>query len=243
MKRLLASFGWILLLIPFISIAGTRTVFHSIHETISTEERQVSGFTGISSSGSYDVYVKMGSTEDLRIEGDEDIIKNIETRVDKGILKIRNIKSNNGWNWNNREKVKIYITAKSLNTLSVSGSGNMQVEGTIKSNLINSQVSGSGSIRMNIQSSTLNAAVSGSGSVRASGSASVANIAVSGSGQFEGKNLKTNTSSIKVSGSGDASINADEQLNAVLSGSGNISYSGNPQVNQTKSGSGRISKN
>lgn len=242
MKTLLASFGWLLLLLPFISVASTKTILKTLNG-ISAEERRVSDFTGISSSGSYDVYVQMGTKEELRIEGNEEVIKNIETKVVKGILTIRNTGSNRGWSWNIREKVKIYITAKSLNALSLSGSGNMAVEGTIKAPLVNSHVSGSGSIRMRIQSSTLNSAVSGSGSLHISGSASVANIAVSGSGHFEGRELATDTTSVRVSGSGSASMNVEEQLNAVLSGSGNIRYSGDPEVNQVKSGSGRITRN
>ncbi|MFD2162189.1 head GIN domain-containing protein [Paradesertivirga mongoliensis] len=242
MKTIFASFGWLLLLLPFISMAGTKTILRTINSTISSEDRQVSDFTGISSSGSYDIYVKMGASESLRIEGDEDVIGNIETKVDKGILKIRNTK-NTGWNWNVRQKVKIYITAKSLNQLSISGSGSMEIDGTIKSSTINTQVSGSGNMRMTVECSTLNAAVSGSGNIRISGSASDANVAVSGSGGFDGKNLKTSTTDARVSGSGNVWVFADERLNAALSGSGNINYSGNARVSQSKSGSGRISKN
>ncbi|MBC8053181.1 MAG: DUF2807 domain-containing protein [Sphingobacteriaceae bacterium] len=240
MKTLLSSFGWLLLLLPFISVAGTKTLLNKFNE-IPAEERRVSDFTGISSSGSFDVYIKMGNTEDLRIEGDEEDIKNVETKVEKGTLKIRSIKSS-GWSWNSRQKIKIYITAKSLNSLSVSGSGHMEVNGTLKANTLNTQVSGSGNIRIGIETSTLNSSVSGSGSIKVSGRTSGAHISVSGSGQFQGRNLKTSTTDVKVSGSGNASIYADDKLNAVLSGSGSINYSGNAQVNQTKSGSGRISR-
>lgn len=240
MKTLFASFGWLLLLLPFISVAGTKTILNTINT--SSEERQVSNFTGISSGGSYDVYVKMGNTEDLRIEGDEDRIKNIETKVENGILKIRTIKSANGWSWNNRGSIKIYITAKALNSLAVSGSGNMEVNGTVKANSFNTQVSGSGNIHLNVQCSTLNAAVSGSGGMKISGSTTAAHISISGSGGIDGRNLKTSTTDIKVSGSGNGSIHVEKQLNASVSGSGNISYAGNPKVNQSKSGSGSIHK-
>jgi hypothetical protein len=239
MKTLFASFGWLLLLIPIISVAGSRTILTSGNTSV--EKRSVSNFTGISSSGSYDVFVKMGTTEDLRLEGDEEVIKNIETKVENGILRIRNTKSS-GWNWSGREKVRIYITAKALNALSVSGSGDMEVNGVIKSTSLNSQVSGSGSIKATIQVSNFNAAVSGSGGITASGSASVSNLAVSGSGEFEGKNLKTDVTSVKVSGSGNLTVSVEKELNAKLSGSGNIRYSGNPKVNQSKSGSGSISR-
>lgn len=242
MKKLLPSFGWILLLLPFISVAGTKTILNTINNTISIEERQVSNFNGISSSGSYEVYIKMGTTEDLRIEGDKDLIKNIETKVENGTLKIRNSKSSSGWSWTNLGKTKIYITAKSLNNLSVSGSGTMIVNNTINSDRLNTNVSGSGSIRLNMATTNYNAAVSGSGHINATGHAKKASIAISGSGGFEGQNLKTVTTDIKVSGSGNANVYADEQLNAHLSGSGNITYSGNAQVNQAKSGSGRITK-
>jgi hypothetical protein len=242
MKTIFASFGWLLLLIPFISVAGTKTLFDKIHNAASVEERNVSDFTGISSGGPFDVYVKLGSTEDLRLEGDAEAIKNIETRVEKGILKIRHIKNN--LSWSNREKVRIYITAKSLNTLALSGSGSMDVSSTIKSDVVNTQVSGSGSMRIpSLQSSVLNAAVSGSGSLRVAGSSQAAHIAVSGSGQFEGKNLKTEDANAKVSGSGGVTIHADEHLNAAVSGSGSILYSGNAEVNQSRNGSGRVSKN
>ena len=244
MNKLLSSFGWILLLLPFISVAGTKTILNTINSSIiSIEERKVSNFNGISSSGSYDIYIKMGTTEDLRIEGDEDYIKNIETKVENGTLKIRNSKSGSGWSWTNRGKTKIYITAKSLNNLSISGSGNMVVNNTINSDRLNTNVSGSGTIRLNMITTNYNAAVSGSGHIIATGQAKKASIALSGSGGFEGRNLKTTTTDIKVSGSGNAAVYADEQLNASLSGSGNITYSGKAQVNQIKSGSGRITNN
>lgn len=240
MKKLFASFGWILLLLPFISVAGTKTIFHSINSIISTEDRKISNFHGISSAGSYDVYVKMGSTESLRIDGDKDVVANIETVVENGILKIRN--SGPGKNWWNNDKIKIYITAKSLNYLTVSGSGNLKVDGTLKSDKISAKVSGSGNMDLNVLATTFNISISGSGNVKAYGQAKKTNIEISGSGEFEGNKLKTSVCNVKVSGSGNASIYAEEELNAKISGSGDISYWGKARVNQVKSGSGSISR-
>ena len=59
---------------------------------LSEDERQVSGFSEIIVSGRHNVYVTMGSTESLRLEGDADAINEIETKVDNGVLKIRNKK-------------------------------------------------------------------------------------------------------------------------------------------------------
>lgn len=241
MKNLLASFGWVLLLLPLISVAGTKTMLNALESPVNSDVRKVSNFTGISSSGSYEVFVKLGSTENLRIEGDAEDIENVETVVDNGLLKIRSKKRLSGWNLNS-STVRIYITAKSLKDLTVSGSGKITINETLKTDRLNTSLSGSGSINLNVQTTTLNANVSGSGNIKVSGSVQKVRISISGSGQFKGRDLKASTADIKVSGSGQASVFVNKTLNASLSGSGRIYYSGNAVVRQTKSGSGSIIK-
>ncbi len=207
------------------------------------DERQVSGFSEISVSGRHNVYITMSNTESLKLEGDADAISEIETKVENGVLKIRNKKQlKNSNKWNNIGKVNIYIRAKSLNNLVLSGSGNVEVNGKVKSANLSNTISGSGSMSLNIDVENYVAVISGSGEITAKGNARNAKITVAGSGDFHGSSLKTSNTSAKVSGSGDISIIADKQLEAVVSGSGDIRYSGNAVVNSTKSGSGRISK-
>lgn len=211
--------------------------------SMSDEDRQVSGFTGISSSGSFSIKVTMGSKESLRLEGDPETIKEIETIVENGILKIRSKNRRGIWGWHsNLKRVHIYITAKTLNKLSVNGSGDIMVEGIVKTKQLSNSISGSGNISVSADIEDYNAAISGSGKVSIQGTANKAAVKISGSGGFDGKNLKTADASIGVSGSGRASIYASKKLEAVVSGSGNIRYSGQAQISITKSGSGSISK-
>lgn len=217
------------------------TVVNSkMHRT--DDERQVSGFSEITVSGRHNVYITMSNTESLRLEGDADAINEIETKVENGVLKIRNKKQVNNRSWNKSGKVDIYIQAKSLSNLVLSGSGNVEVNGKVKSANLNNTISGSGSISLNIDVENYNAVISGSGEIDAKGNAKNARITIAGSGDFDGSNLKTSNASAKVSGSGDISIIANKQLDALMSGSGDIRYGGNASVNSTKSGSGNISK-
>lgn len=205
------------------------------------ETRNVSGFKGISSAGSYDIVITMGNSEILRLEGDPEQIAGIETVVENGTLKIRNMK--NSSNWTARTgKVNIYITAKSLEHITLSGSGDINVKGVVRSADISNTLSGSGSISLAVDAKNYSATISGSGEINASGKTDNARINVNGSGDFNGRDLRTKVTSAKVSGSGDISVNADEALSAAMSGSGNIRYSGNASVKTSKSGSGRISK-
>lgn len=206
------------------------------------ETRNVSGFTGISSAGSYNVIITMGNSEGLKLEGNAEQIAEIETVVEDGILKIRNKKRTGSWNNNWNEKVNVYVTAKSLKSITLSGSGDMDVKGVVKSTDVSTILSGSGSISLALDVTNYAATISGSGEIRASGKADNAKINVNGSGDFEGNGLSTNITSAKVSGSGNISINADKALEAAMSGSGNIRYSGGASVRSMKSGSGRILK-
>jgi hypothetical protein len=225
-----------------LTVANTKGTVTDSKIINTDDERQVSGFSGITISGRHNVYITMGNTESLRLEGDATAINEIETKVEDGVLKIRNKKQMNTRSWNNTGKVNIYIQAKNLNNLVLSGSGNVEVNGKVKSANLSNTISGSGSIEVSMEVENYSAVISGSGEISAKGYAKNAKITIAGSGDFDGNNLKTSNANAKVSGSGDISIIADKQLDAVVSGSGDIRYSGNAVVNSTKSGSGNISK-
>lgn len=214
----------------------------SSKKIVADENRNVSGFSGISSSGSYNVTITMGSTESLRLEGNAEQIAEIETVVEDGILKIRNKKRTGSWNNNWTGKVNIYVNAKSLKSINLSGSGNIDVKGVVKSTDVSTTLSGSGGIALTVDATNYSATISGSGEIKARGKADNAKINVNGSGDFDGDGLRTNVTSAKVSGSGDITVTADKALDAAMSGSGNIRYNGAASVKSTKSGSGRISK-
>jgi len=225
-------------LLVLTAIFGLQSVAYS------QENRTVADFTGIASGGNFNVYVSLGNTESLRLEGNQDLFKDIETEVVKGVLKIQYTSKKRYWDWNSSDKkrVNIYITAKTLTNVSVGGSGDLKVEGTIKVPDFKASVSGSGNMVVDAESVNLQASVSGSGNLNLSGTAQNTELVVSGSGNLSASNFKAKTASVTVSGSGNVNVAVEKSLKAVLSGSGNIKYSGDPEVTKTQSGSGRISK-
>lgn len=206
------------------------------------ETRNVSGFSGVSSAGSYNVYITMGNTENLRMEGDSEQISLIETVVEEGTLRIRTQKNSRNWNSGFRNRVNIYITAKSLKSITLSGSGNIEVKNVVSGNELTTSLSGSGDISVTTDVKNYVASISGSGGINTKGSAENAKISVNGSGGFSGSNLKTSVASARVAGSGGITIHADKALDATTAGSGHIRYSGNANVVAHKAGSGSISR-
>lgn len=211
---------------------------------LADEERSVSDFTGVSSGGYFNVYIKLGDKESLRLEGDAEMLKEIETKVEKGVLKIQLNSKKRYWDWDtsDRKKVNIYITAKVLTNITLSGSGSMKVEGTLKAPDFKATLSGSGNLAFNAEAVNLTATLSGSGNMSLAGNAQNAQLTLSGSGNLGAADFVTKNAEVTLSGSGNVNLRVEKKLKATTSGSGNIRYSGDPEVTETRVGSGRIAK-
>ena len=211
-----------------------------------TEDRHLSGFHAIQVSGSFDVYITQSGEESVKVEAPSDKMDRVVTEVEDGVLKIYNKHDSGwgGWNGNGSNKIKVYVSAKSLNQLSVSGSGDAYFKDGLSGDDMKIGVSGSGDVLGKVDFKTLDCHISGSGDMKLSGHAENSNISVSGSGDYNAKAVTTTSTTVHVSGSGDAAIDVSTNLDASVSGSGDVSYSGNPHnVVKSKSGSGDISGN
>lgn len=249
MKKLTPKVILIAFLISLSSVAANASTLVSVKaktktKTAFVQSQSIPKFSGINIGGPFNVVVRIGQKEEVRMEGDKEVISRIETKVENSILKIGFKDRKRGWNWSSEggDRVKIFVTVRTLKSLAVAGSGRATVEGTLRGESFSSVVSGSGSLTVDAAVKSFTGTISGSGSITAGGSAGASEITISGSGNFRGKDFKTGSAEVRVSGSGSATVYAENHLEAILSGSGNIRYSGNPHVDVTKSGSGSISK-
>jgi hypothetical protein len=208
----------------------------------SGQTRSVSGFSSVESGGPFNVHIKITGTESVRLDVDDDIINDVKTEVSGGVLKIdfrRNFSLRN----HNIKRGDIYVTAKSLNGLSNSGSGSLDLDGVLTGQNVSVVLSGSGNMRAAVKASALESRISGSGGINLKGSTNEAQFRISGSGEINGKGLSTETLVATISGSGSISIIANKTVSARITGSGDVSYSGNATIAETKyTGSGRVNK-
>ncbi|MFI5160058.1 MAG: head GIN domain-containing protein [Sphingobacteriales bacterium] len=204
------------------------------------ESRQVSGFSSVASAGPFNVHIKMGGNESVKVDADADIINDIETVVEGNTLKIRF--KDHEWRHRNIHKAEIYVEAKSLNELLNSGSGSVKVDGIISAGNFKAVLSGSGNISTAVKSESMHAVISGSGSIKLSGSTGEGDFVVTGSGEIEGKDLKASSVVATITGSGNIYVAADKSVVGRITGSGSVIYSGNASVTSHTTGSGRVTK-
>ncbi|MCE7053096.1 DUF2807 domain-containing protein [Algoriphagus sp. AGSA1] len=205
-----------------------------------SETRTPGAFTGVESSGSWNVYITIGSKDEVRLESNGFDLNKVITEVNKGKLEIK-LEKGNYRNVN----FDAYVTVRELENIGSGGSGNMTVESNINADKLNIGQSGSGDVKLkSINVGHLNVGMSGSGNMYIEGgNADTANIGQSGSGDFNGLEVMANTVKIGKSGSGNTSIGANEKLTVGSSGSGNVYYKGNPDNKKiASSGSSKVIK-
>lgn len=209
----------------------------------SVQNRQVSGFNAVASSGPFNVHIKLDGTESVKVDADSNIINDIETVVEGNTLKIRFKDRDHRRYEQNVHKAEVYVSAKSLNSLINSGSGSTNVDGVINADDFKVVLSGSGSVSTSVKSGELHATISGSGSIKLNGSTGDAKIMISGSGQVEAKGLKTESANVVITGSGNVYVKVEKTVSAHITGSGNVEYSGAASVVDSRTiGSGRVNK-
>jgi hypothetical protein len=208
-----------------------------------TIERSTGDYDGIAVSGWFDVDLVSGNEGEITLQGEENLLEYIITEVKDGKLVIKTEKGVNLKSSSWKSEIRITVPVQSINSVSMSGSGDIVGKTKIKSDKFSTAMSGSGDITLDIDSSTISASMSGSGDITLSGTTKDFDATVSGSGDIDAYNLEADNVSATVSGSADIQVTAKKSIKARVSGSGDISYRGNPEKVDTKtSGSGDISK-
>ena len=208
-----------------------------------TIERSTGDYDAVAVSGWFDVELVDGNEGDIALKGEENLLEHIITEVKDGKLVIKVEKGYNLKPSTWKEGIHITVPVESINSVTLSGSGDIVGKKTIKTSNFKTSMSGSGDITLAVESNSVNASMSGSGDITLSGSTTNFDVTISGSGDIKAYELEADNVDATVSGSADIKITAKQKLKARVSGSGDISYKGNPEKVDTKtSGSGDISK-
>jgi hypothetical protein len=205
-----------------------------------TEKRAVGEFTSLELSCSADVSLVQGDQLAVSIEGEDNILPLIETRV-SGYKLIIDAKPNTSFR--TTKPLTVHITAPVLTSVRVTGSGDVEMsKWTVDS--LELIATGSGNIHLaSLEMGSLTARLSGSGdiSIEGGGGGNQA-ITTSGSGDYDAASMESREVNATASGSGNITLWATRSLSASSSGSGDIRYYGSPKVTQKTSGSGSVEK-
>jgi hypothetical protein len=181
-----------------------------------SETRLIGPVTAIDADGAFGLTVRVGPAPGLTIETDKNILAIVKSDVSNGRLELYTDRS-----YSVNGRIKITVTSPNITDISASGSNQIRAEGLI---------GGPWSISLN-----------GSNNAVLSGKISTLTGRLSGSNNLTAQQLTADWANITVSGSGSASVDARQRIDAEISGAGSIAVYGNPPVRNTRvNGSGKI---
>jgi hypothetical protein len=190
---------------------------------ILTETRQVENFTAIVVSGSANLEIEQTGEEGLEITTDDNLLPLYTTEVRNGTLYIEVAEGKRlTWSWsgNGPRITRIKVTVRDLRKLTISGAARVKAT--------------------TLDTDSLSITISGAASGSFAGRSDDLSITLSGSGSLDAADLRAKRATIVVSGAGDVTVNANEELDARVSGVGTIWYVGSPKLRSKVSGVGSV---
>lgn len=207
---------------------------------IKKQARSIGNFSGVSLSLPGEVELRIGNTEGITIETDGNLLPLIETVVEDGVLKIQANKRN--LNLSSRH-MKIVVHARSVDSLSLGGSGSIASD-ALRGSKLTFKVGGSGSIKVKgMDGDAVSVDLGGSGDFHSGpGTVTTMSVNIGGSGDVNAGQVKSREASVSVAGSGEATVWASDHLSVSIAGSGDVNYYGDPKLSRRVVGSGSTNK-
>jgi hypothetical protein len=187
-------------------------------------------FIRLQVEGSADITVRQGNENEIVIDASAQARERIEIHQDGSQIKIR---FNGGWKFwdNNSGSLKINITFKTLEDVSLSGSGNLHGKGRIKLPKLSLRMAGAGDFDFeDLHIDELRVSLAGAGDAKLLGEAKSLNLSIAGAGDYIGEKFKTQKSRVSIAGAGDAKVWATEELSISIAGAGSVSHWGRPKI-------------
>lgn len=201
------------------------------------QAREVGSFNGVALNVPGNVELRIGNTDSVTIEADDNILPLIDTAVENGTLRIRPARRNANFR---QTRLTIVIQARHVERVSVGGSGNITASG-LRGERLRFDVGGSGSIDVrDLDGRMVAVAIGGSGSFKGQGKTEQLTASIGGSGNIQAGRLAARDVQVSIGGSGAAEVWAKDELTISIGGSGEVSYYGEPRISRSMQRSSSI---
>jgi hypothetical protein len=229
------------------SVAGTVTVGSSGSRVDGSghridDVRVLGPFSAVQASGPVDIVLKASEREQVTVHFDDNLLPFIETRILGESMPTLDIRVLPGAGFRSSQAPKVTIEFKSISAVSLRGSGDLRAD-SVRGPVMAVSMAGNGDFRIDrLDVDVLGVSISGHGDFSAAGRAAEQGYSIAGSGDVDASNLVGQTVKVRIAGSGDARVHAEQMLDVSIAGSGDVVYRGTPVIRKSIAGSGEVRK-
>ena len=204
------------------------------------ETRDVSDFSAVEVCCGMQLTLTQGEPTSVELEGDDNILPEIETLV-SGDRLIVQFRQRIGLWTRTRTPIQLYVTMPTISGVEVSG-GSAVTAGMIESDAFQLTLSGGSHADVDeLQVTELRADLSGGAHATiVAGTATTQMVDASGGSHYLAEDLQSEQANLDISGGSEARIWASESLVVDASGGSDVAYYGRPNVAQDVSGGSKI---
>lgn len=188
-----------------------------------TKDIPVQSFDKLEAKGVFNIQLKQGDKEEVKIEGDDNLLDLFEAK-NNGQTLVLSMKKDN--NYNTKKKIVMYVTFKKLKSLDLKTVGSISSEQSLSFDDLEIDSKSVGSINLKITARTINLDNKGVGSIRLSGKADNAVIRNDGVGQVDAADFVVQSMDIENNGVGSAEVNAAKEFKVKESFIGKVTNKG-----------------
>jgi len=206
------------------------------------EEREVAGFKAIEVNDIFNIFIQQDTVHSLLLEGGENLLPNIITRVENGTLKIDN---ENTQRWSrDYDRVNVRLTVDTLNLMDLQEPSYIVTLDTLCGDYISIfAIAGMNEADMilNYRYIEVGSSHTAGGKLNLSGKVSFLRVGFYNSMQLDAQYLYASDIEVMSKSIGDIYINCSGTLKANIFNDGNVYYRGNPQsIIEDARGKGRL---
>lgn len=206
---------------------------------VTTEKRTVQGdFTKISVSNAIDLVIEQSDSTEIVVEADDNIQKEIITKVENGTLIIKS--KHNSFRVT---KKKVTVKMPKINKIEASSAASVSNKGVLQGDDINLESSSAATININLEFDTITCDSGSGSSIRVEGKALKIRTSASSGSTISAEKLMVNDVQAEVSSGAHTSVHPIVSLKAEASSGGSINYDITPKtIEKTSNSGGSISQ-
>ncbi|MCR4031053.1 MULTISPECIES: head GIN domain-containing protein [Flavobacterium] len=207
---------------------------------VTTEKRTVQGdFKNIKVSNAIDVVIEQSDSVEITVEADDNLQKEIVTKVENGTLIIECKYSS----FRNITSKTVTVKMPALHKIEASSASSVETNGLVLSEDVILEASSAASMDLKIESDRISIDAGSGSSIDIEGKALSLTTSVSSGGSIDAEKLMANDVHADASSGGTVSVRPIVSLKADASSGANIEYSGNPKtVEKSASSGGSVNK-
>lgn len=207
-------------------------------------ERTLSGrFSAIIVTDGIDVYLTQGQTESVAVtSSDGKYMSRFKTEVENGTLKIYYDNKGINFAFNEKRKLKAWVTFKNIDKLHASGGATVKTNGGIDADLLDLKFTSGSHFSGKINAKELTVDQNSGSGINVTGKANKITVEGSSGSIFKGYDFAVDYCDAKASSGAGVHITINKELNAKANSGGGIKYKGTALIKDVNISSGGIVK-